>query len=37
MISTEQAAYLFAESYFKDYPTEQEVTANINLILEINM
>jgi hypothetical protein len=32
MISTEQAAYLFAESYFKDYPTEQEVTANINLL-----
>nr|WP_315136842.1 hypothetical protein [uncultured Capnocytophaga sp.] len=32
MISTEQAAYLFAESYFKDYPSEQEVTANINLI-----
>lgn len=31
-ISTEQAAYLFAESYFKDYPSEQEVTANINLI-----
>ena len=32
MINTEQAAYLFAKTYFKDYPSEQEVTANINLI-----
>ena len=28
MINTEQAAYLFAKTYFKDYPSEQEVTAN---------